>query len=181
MDAPSPALKSLDTEGRVIYVGSFSKSLFPGLRLGYLVGSEAFIREARALRASVIRHPPGHIQRTAAYFLSLGHYDALIRRIREALKARRAVMQDAIDQSGLTVAGKGAFGGSSFWMQANPDVDTEILAEDLKSEGVLIEPGHPFFTGETPPKNFYRLGYSSIPSERIPEGVARIARALGSG
>ncbi|WP_412553155.1 PLP-dependent aminotransferase family protein [Shimia sp. MIT1388] len=181
LDAPSPALKSLDTEGRVIYVGSFSKSLFPGLRLGYLVGSEAFIREARALRASVIRHPPGHIQRTAAYFLSLGHYDALIRRIREALKARRAVMQDAIDQSGLTVAGKGAFGGSSFWMQANPDVDTEILAEDLKSEGVLIEPGHSFFTGETPPKNFYRLGYSSIPSERIPEGVARIARALGSG
>ncbi len=180
LDAPSPALKSLDTEGRVIYVGSFSKSLFPGLRLGYLVGSEAFIREARALRASVIRHPPGHIQRTAAYFLSLGHYDALIRRIREALKARRAVMQDAIDQSGLTVAGKGAFGGSSFWMQANPDVDTEILAEDLKSEGVLIEPGHSFFTGETPPKNFYRLGYSSIPSERIPEGVARIARALGS-
>ncbi|MCH2067768.1 PLP-dependent aminotransferase family protein [Shimia sp.] len=181
LDAPSPALKSLDTEGRVIYVGSFSKSLFPGLRLGYLVGSEAFIREARALRASVIRHPPGHIQRTAAYFLSLGHYDALIRRIREALKARRAVMQDAIDQSGLTVAGKGAFGGSSFWMQANPDVDTEILAEILKSEGVLIEPGHSFFTGETPPKNFYRLGYSSIPSERIPEGVARIARALGSG
>ncbi|MBE1294285.1 MAG: aminotransferase class I/II-fold pyridoxal phosphate-dependent enzyme [Rhodobacteraceae bacterium] len=180
LDAPSPALKSLDTEGRVIYVGSFSKSLFPGLRLGYLVGSEAFIREARALRASVLRHPPGHIQRTAAYFLSLGHYDALIRRIREALKTRRAVMQDAIDQSGLVVAGKGAFGGSSFWMRADPTVDTEILAEELKSEGVLIEPGHPFFTGDTPPKNFYRLGYSSIPSERIPEGVARIASALGS-
>ncbi len=179
LDAPSPALKSLDTEGRVIYVGSFSKSLFPGLRLGYLVGSEAFIREARALRASVLRHPPGHIQRTAAYFLSLGHYDALIRRIREALKTRRAVMQDAIDQSGLTVAGKGAFGGSSFWMRANTTVDTEILAAELKSEGVLIEPGHPFFTGDTPPKNFYRLGYSSIPSERIPEGVARIARTLG--
>jgi len=181
LDAPSPALKSLDTEGRVIYVGSFSKSLFPGLRLGYLVGSEAFIREARALRASVIRHPPGHIQRTAAYFLSLGHYDALIRRIREALKTRRAVMQDAIDQSGLTVAGKGAFGGSSFWMRTNPGLNTEILAEELKSEGVLIEPGHPFFTGDTLPKNFYRLGYSSIPSERIPEGVTRIARALGHG
>jgi GntR family transcriptional regulator/MocR family aminotransferase len=179
LDAPSPALKSLDTEGRVIYVGSFSKSLFPGLRLGYLVGSEAFIREARALRASVLRHPPGHIQRTAAYFLSLGHYDALIRRIREALKTRRAVMQDAIDQSGLTVAGKGAFGGSSFWMRANTTVDTETLAAELKSEGVLIEPGHPFFAEDTPPKNFYRLGYSSIPSERIPEGVARIARTLG--
>ncbi len=180
LDAPSPALKSLDTEGRVIYVGSFSKSLFPGLRLGYLVGSEAFIREARALRASVIRHPPGHIQRTAAYFLSLGHYDALIRRIREALKARRAVMQDAIEQSGLTVAGQGAFGGSSFWMQAKPSTDTELLAQRLQSDGVLIEPGHSFFGGEAPPKNYYRLGYSSIPSERIPEGITRIARALNS-
>lgn len=179
LDAPSPALKSLDTEGRVIYVGSFSKSLFPGLRLGYLVGSEAFIREARALRASVIRHPPGHIQRTAAYFLSLGHYDALIRRIREALKARRAVMQGAIEQYGLTVAGQGAFGGSSFWMRANPEVNTEILAQALKADGVLIEPGHPFFTNKAPAQNFYRLGYSSIPSERIPEGVSRIASALG--
>ena len=59
LSPPSPSLKSLDTDGRVIHVGSFSKSVFPGLRLGYLVGSRAFIREARALRASVLRHPPG--------------------------------------------------------------------------------------------------------------------------
>ncbi|MBO9395572.1 PLP-dependent aminotransferase family protein [Shimia sp. R9_2] len=180
LDAPSPALKSLDTEGRVIYVGSFSKSLFPGLRLGYLVGSEAFIREARALRASVLRHPPGHIQRTAAYFLSLGHYDALIRRIREALKARRAVMQEAITQSGLDVAGQGAFGGSSFWMQAKRHIDAGVFAQKMQNDGVLIEPGASFFSGADIPRNFYRLGYSSIPSERIPEGVARIAKALNA-
>jgi GntR family transcriptional regulator/MocR family aminotransferase len=178
VDAPSPALKSLDTEGRVIYVGSFSKSLFPGLRLGYLVGSESFIREARALRASVLRHPPGHIQRTAAYFLSLGHYDALIRRIRKALRARRAVMQDAISQYGLTVAAQGASGGSSFWMQANPHIDTQVFAAQMQKEGVLIEPGASFFSGPHTPHHFYRLGYSSIPSERIPEGVSRIAKAL---
>ncbi len=178
VDAPSPALKSLDTEGRVIYVGSFSKSLFPGLRLGYLVGSESFIREARALRASVLRHPPGHIQRTAAYFLSLGHYDALIRRIRKALRARRAVMQDAISQYGLTVAAQGASGGSSFWMQAKPHIDTQVFAAQMQKEGVLIEPGASFFSGPHTPHHFYRLGYSSIPSERIPEGVSRIAKAL---
>ena len=102
---PSPALKSLDADGRVIYVGSFSKSLFPGLRLGYLVGSEPFIKEARALRASVLRHPPGHIQRTAAYFLSLGHYDALVRRMGTAFHERREVMQKAIEDNGLQIAG----------------------------------------------------------------------------
>ncbi|SFM02391.1 PLP-dependent aminotransferase family protein [Shimia aestuarii] len=180
LDAPSPALKSLDTDGRVIYVGSFSKSLFPGLRLGYLVGSESFIREARALRASVLRHPPGHIQRTAAYFLSLGHYDALIRRIREALKQRRAVMQTAIDAHGLRVSGKGVFGGSSFWMQAPDGSNTDDIATQLRAQSVLIEPGHHFFHGPDQPTNFYRLGYSSIPATRIPDGVARIAEAFRS-
>ena len=114
---PSPSLKSLDRDGRVIYVGSFSKSLFPGLRLGYLVGSEPFIREARALRASVLRHPPGLMQRTAAYFLSLGHYDALIRRMSAAYFERRQIMDAALRSHGLVIAGSGDFGGSSFWMQ----------------------------------------------------------------
>lgn len=175
---PSPALKSLDREGRVIYVGSFSKSLFPGLRLGYLVGSEPFIREARALRSTILRHPPGLIQRTVAYFLSLGHYDALIRRMGQAYHERRKVMDEAIAQNGLTVAGSGAFGGSSFWMRAPDHVDTERLAEHLRDQGVLIEPGAPFFAGESRPQNFYRLAYSSIPSERIAEGITRIRDGL---
>ena len=175
---PSPALKSLDREGRVIYVGSFSKSLFPGLRLGYLVGSEPFIREARALRSTILRHAPGLIQRTVAYFLSLGHYDALIRRMGQAYHERRQVMDAAIDACGLNVAGSGAFGGSSFWMRAPPYVDTEQLAEMLREQSVLIEPGAPFFAGVGRPRNFYRLAYSSIPPERIPEGIARIRDAI---
>ena len=175
LKAPSPALKSLDREGRVIYVGSFSKSLFPGLRLGYLVGSKHFIREARALRSTVLRHPPGHIQRTAAYFLSLGHYDSLIRRMGAAFHERRSAMEDAFLQHGLTVAGQGAFGGSSFWMRGPDGVNTEKVAERLREKGVLIEPGRPFFTTEDAPKNYYRLAYSSLRLDKIADGVALIA------
>jgi GntR family transcriptional regulator/MocR family aminotransferase len=174
----SPALKSLDSEGRVIYAGSFSKSVFPGMRLGYLVGPASFIREARALRLMMLRHPPGHIQRTVAYFLSLGHYDALINRMRNAYRRRRQVMEEAIRDNGLAVAGQGGFGGSSFWMRAPAGVDAEVLAEGLRAEGVLIEPGRAFFDPAQAPRNFYRLGYSSISPAKIPEGIARIGRAV---
>ena len=171
----SPALKSLDGEGRVVYAGSFSKSVFPGMRLGYLVGPAGFIREARALRLMSLRHPPGHIQRTMAYFLSLGHYDAMVNRMRGAFKRRRQVMEEAIQINGLTVAGQGGFGGSSFWMKAG--VDTELLAHDLRNDGVLIEPGRAFFDPLRADGNHYRLGYGSISPARIPEGIARIATA----
>ena len=175
---PMPALKSLDTDGRVIYIGSFSKSLFPGLRLGYMVGSAPFIREARALRAYMMRHPPGLTQRTTAYFLSLGHYDSLIRRTGKALHDRRAIMEHAIRKYGLTIAGKGTYGGSSFWMRAPDHVDCEELAERLAKAGVLIEPGASFFAGSAPPRNYYRVAYSSIAQARIDPGVAEIAKAI---
>jgi GntR family transcriptional regulator/MocR family aminotransferase len=175
---PLPALKSLPGGERVIYVGSFSKSLFPGLRLGYLVGDGAFIREARALRASVLRHPPGLVQRTAAYFLSRGHFDARIRRLSRAYHQRYDAMRAAIGAQGLHVAGAGASGGSSLWMAAPPDVDTEKLAETLRADEVLIEPGRPFFNAPDAPRHFYRLGFSSIAPERIPEGISRIARRI---
>ncbi|QIE46548.1 PLP-dependent aminotransferase family protein [Pseudohalocynthiibacter aestuariivivens] len=176
--SPSPSLKSLDRDGRVIYVGSFSKSIFPGLRLGYLVGPRPFIREARALRASVLRHPPGHMQRTAAYFLSLGHYDSLIRKMSQVYAGRREVMERALAQHGLSIAGRGVFGGSSIWMRAPGGVDMTEVNDRLRSHGVLIEPGAPFFHGDDPARNFYRLAYSSIPADRITVGVELIAREL---
>ena len=181
LKAPSPSLKSLDQNGRVVYVGSFSKSLFPGLRLGYLVGPAPFIREARALRATILRHPPGHIQRTVSYYLSLGHYDALIRRMSKAYHERRQVMDAALEEYGLTVAGHGTYGGSAVWLRAPTGTDTAQLSQRLREDRVLMEPGAPFFASDTPPTEFFRLAYSSIPSSKIASGVRIIARALAEG
>lgn len=176
--APSPALKAIDRAGAVIYIGSFSKSVFPGLRLGYLVADPRFIAEARALRGMMLRHPPGHMQRTLAHFLSLGHYDAQANRMRRAYAQRRAIMLESIAHEGLRLAAPDATGGSSLWLATPPGVDAIELARNLKGRDVLIEPGAPFFADHVLGRGFFRLAYSSIAAERIPEGIRRIGAAI---
>lgn len=177
---PSPALKSLDRRGRVLYIGSFSKSLFPGLRLGYLVAPAPVIREARALRALILRHPPGHLQRTAAYFLALGHYDAVIRRMRNEFAKRHEIMENALKTQDLKIAGASESGGTSFWIEGPVGTNSDNLARDLQADGVLIESGSPFFAAVDQPCRFFRMAYSSIPADRIAEGVARTALKFGA-
>ena len=175
---PLPALKSLDHAGRVIHIGSFSKSLFPGLRLGFMVAPEPIVRAARDLRATVLRHPPGLLQRAAANFLSLGHYDSMLRRLGEVFADRRRVMLRAIRDNRLEIAGAIDDGGSSLWLRAPEGIDATHLARLLRDDSVLIEPGAPFFDHPLGQERFFRLAYSSIPADKITEGVARIASRL---
>lgn len=174
---PLPALKSMDDAERVIYLGSFSKSLFPGLRIGYMVAPAEMIRQARALRSIMLRHPPSHLQRITAYFLALGHYDAHIVRLRQALKQRREIIEAALHESRLQIAGAPQAGGSSVWVRAPDGVDSNLLAERLRAESVLIEPGEVFFEEPPMPCPFFRLGFTTISDAMIPEGIARIAKA----
>jgi len=178
LESATPALKSQDREGRVIYVGSLSKSVFPGLRLGYLVAPEPLIAEARALRHLILRHPPGHAQRTLAYFMALGHYDAQIRRLRRHLAGRRRALQTALDRHQLFTQTASHFGGTSFWVQGPEWLDARRLAERAAEAGVLIEPGDAFFKQDDPRLNYFRLAYSSIPEARIDEGIARLAASV---
>lgn len=173
--ASSPALKAMDRSGAVIHIGSFSKSVFPGLRLGYIVADPAFVAEARALRGMMLRHPPGHVQRTMAYFLSLGHYDRQVKRMRDAYALRRTVAAQALQRHGLVSAALPGQGGSSFWLETPAGLDSAALAQALRREQVLIEPGQPFFRDGETGGGFYRLAYSSIDSRNIDEGVRRIA------
>ena len=75
---PSPSLRSMDASGRIVYVGSLSKTISPGIRLGFIVAHRNIIREARTIRGVMLRHPPTIVQETAARF---------IRRSREAVVA----------------------------------------------------------------------------------------------
>ena len=174
---PSPALKAMDGDGRVLYAGSYSKPLFPGLRLGHLVGPRPFIDAARALRSVSLRHPPGVTQRAVAHFLALGHYNAHVARLRRVFAERRGVMAAALKRGGFQLADAASHGGSSFWARAPNDLDARVLAARAMEKGVLIEPGAPFFAARADAP-YFRVSYSSTSSERIKAGVAALASCL---
>jgi GntR family transcriptional regulator/MocR family aminotransferase len=178
VNEPCPALKSLDDEGRVIYVGSLSKTLFPGLRLGFLVGPKAFVQEARALRRLMVRHAPSNNQRTAALFLSLGHHDTLIRRLQKAYRQRWEIMGQALQTYMPLSTRVPSFGGTSFWVKGPHELDSEELAARAAKRGILIEPGRINFGSERPPRNFFRLAFSSIEDKKIEPGIALLAETI---
>jgi len=171
VNEPCPALKSLDDEERVIYVGSLSKTLFPGLRLGFMVGPKELIAEARALRRLMVRHAPNNNQRTAALFLSLGHHDTLIRRLHKAYRARWDSMGAALNTHLPDSSRIPTFGGTSFWVEGPAGLDSERLYEEARRQGILIEPGRINFGGAMRPRNTFRLAFSSIEEARIEPGV----------
>ena len=178
VNEPCPALKSLDEKGHVVYVGSLSKSLFPGLRLGFLVGPKKLIAEARALRRLMVRHAPNNNQRTAALFLSLGHHDTLIRRLHRAYHKRWEIMAAALEQYFPASSQQPSFGGTSFWVKGAADLDSEMLAKEAAAKGILIEPGRVNFGVKNPPRNYFRLAFSSIDENKIAAGVKLLAETI---
>jgi len=172
---PTPALKSLDSGSRVIYVGSLSKTLAPGLRIGYMVGSKTLIEEARALRRLMVRHPPANNQRLVALFLSMGHHDSLIHRLSQTYQQRWQIMGDALNKHLPESSRIPSFGGTSYWVQGPAQLDARELKKRAREASILIESGDICFMQSNPPLNFFRLGYSSIAATRIEPGIKKLA------
>lgn len=177
---PMPALKSLDTNERVLYFGSLSKTIAPGLRLGFFVGPRDLVAEARALRRLMLRHPPANNQRAVALFLSQGHHEMHVRRLSQAFAERWERMQDALQRHMPGTFTAPTFGGTSFWIRGPRHCNATALALQLREQSVLIEPGEVTFAEVPAPKNYFRLGFSSLGSALIDDGIARIAAAIDS-
>lgn len=174
--APSlPALRSLDRAGRVIYISSFSKTLSPGLRLGFMVAHRDIIREARAIRGYLVRHAPTLIQETVALFLGLGYHDSHLRKVERRRREGWKRMQEAIARHLGQFTVMQAPGGTSFWLQGPRDFDASALGEALLRKGTIIDPGRIFYL-KNDIRNTFRLGFAYIDLERIEAGIRLIGR-----
>jgi GntR family transcriptional regulator/MocR family aminotransferase len=178
-EAPQQALKSLDRSGRVVYVGSMSKTLAPGLRLGYIVASADLITELRALRRFMLRHPPANNQRAVALFLSLGHHEALVRRLSSAFEERRKRLVQAIAAFLPDWRPTDSAGGTSLWLEGPHGTDAKAIADAAACRSVIIEPGDRFFNRIDKPSRHMRLGISSIALQHIEPGIRELATAAG--
>lgn len=177
---PTPALKSLDTDNRVLYIGSLSKTLAHGIRLGFVVAPAKVVRELRALRRLMIRHAPTNNQRAAAIFIARGYHDAFIQRLNKIYAERCQAMLYALEKHTPELKMSAMTGGSALWVSCPQEINTHQLATSLIKKGVFIEPGDIFFSGKERPFNYMRMGYSSIHVDKIATGIEILANEMNA-
>ncbi len=173
---PSPALKALDQTGAVAYLGTFSKFLAPGLRLGYTVAAPELIAALRDERRYRIRHPPGHLQRAMALFIESGSYARAVRQHRIRLRHKWDTMCDAIERY-VPWPVPTPSGGGSIWMEGPSSLDATAMAEALACQGVIIDRGDICYLQPDQHRNCFRLGFAAIHPDAIEPGVRLVAEA----
>lgn len=174
-NATIPALKSQDQHGRVIYVGSLSKPIAPGLRLGYIVANAQLIQELRYLRRLMLRHPNLFTQRVFAFFIEMGYYHSMLRRQHLAHSERVEILIDSIRHYLPEWQVNSTNGGASCWVNAG-NIDTQLLSQQAMKSGVFVEPGHAFFlTPSVENQCYLRLGIGSIAKDKIKAGIKQLS------
>ena len=173
-------IKSLDTDGRVIYAGSFSYILSPGMRLGYLVGSPEILGKVEILKQVNDVHTPVLTQMMCVEFMKKYNIDEYIERNRELYGRKCAVMLESIEKYFLENRVKWTVpdGGIFMWCEC-PDIEdiTPVVDKALEKK-VAIVPGSNFAIDMKAPSNMFRLNYSSATPEKLEEGIRRLGEAL---
>ena len=175
---PLPALKSLDNSGRVIYVGSFSKALSPGLRIGYLVADAQLIKQLRALRRLSYRHAPANNQQTLALFMGQGFYESHVRRMRGLYEEKWQLMQRGLEQYLPNCELHSTPGSFCFWLELPTGLTCQTLIKRAAEKGIFVEAGDALFMHPPKDKYFIRLGFSAIPKENILEGLKALGKVI---
>jgi GntR family transcriptional regulator/MocR family aminotransferase len=174
---PLASLQGIDSDGRVVYVGTFSKFLFPSLRLGYIVVPPNLVDAFVAARAMAGRHSPTVEQAVLTDFIEEGHFGRHIRRMRTLYRARRAAMLRAIREecSGLLEIEPSDAGlHLTAWLA--PGLDDRELVRAAAARGVEARPMSMFYGGE-PGRPAVLLGYAAFDEGHIRWGAAQLAAA----
>jgi GntR family transcriptional regulator/MocR family aminotransferase len=176
---PVESLQGLDRHGRVIYAGTFSKVLFPSLRLGYLVVPDALVDAFRAAKALADTGTGGLEQRALARFIRDGHFDRHLRRVRARNGQRRAALVAALhERVGDRVEVLGANAGLHVMLRLH-DVplaaEPELIAEAERAGVRVYSPVRFYAAPRERPEAELLLGYASLSMAQIRRGVARLA------
>ena len=174
---PLEAVQGLDRHGRAIYIGTFSRALFPGLRLGYLVLPEDLVEPFVAAKWIADRHSPTLDQFVLAAFLAEGHLERHLRRTRQRHAEQRAALLAALEKhfgDAVRVQGRDAGLHVLAWLEGLPAHAAPALVRAALERGVGLYPVDPYYL-EQPPGLGLLLGFGSVKVERIDEGVRRLA------
>ena len=175
-----PTLKSLDTECRVIYAGSFSKILSPGMRLGYLVAAPELCEKIELLKQVNDVHTPMITQLMCVQFMKKYNIDKYIEKNRQLYGKKCAVMLEAMEET--FPKGKVEWtvpeGGIFLWCTCPGIEDITPVINACLDRKVAIVPGSNFAVDITAPSNKFRMNYSSETPENIAEGVRRVGAVL---
>ena len=175
--APPPPLAAAAGEG-AIYLGSFSKVLAPGLRLGYVVAPPALMPKLLQAKQAADLHTPGFNQRVAHEVIRNGFLDTHLPRVRARYKAQRDAMREALDKhlpAGCRFVVPA--GGMFFWVELPDDLDATALLPRAVEAGMAYVPGAPFYC-DTPRANTLRLSFVTVAPPLIEQGVAALGRVL---
>ena len=182
---PIDALQSIDTDGRVIYVGTFSKALSPQLRLGYMVLPHALVPVFRQAKRLADRHAPMLEQQVLASLIDSGAYERHVRRMRRENERRRAALLQAITQylpKDVRIDGTAAGLHVVLWLPSLSAQQEAALVATARREGVGVYPVGPLFTPPTfdePPRSAgLILGYASLSIEQIQQGISILALVI---
>ncbi len=171
-----PSLKSMDSEGNVIYLGTFSKILAPGIRVGWVVAPEQVIRRLLDGKQAADLHTSTLVQRATYEVCRQGLLDGHVAKMRPVYRRRRDAMLRALtEQFGSGARWSRPEGGLFLWLQLPHVVDSDAMLQDAVAEKVAYVPGSAFSpSGEK--NSAIRLNFSSSTPEQIEEGVRRLTR-----